>query len=516
MKAMTKIFVLSGILGAMVGLGVYVLHPHEPKDGPVRVAFPYDRSPQSYDPARITLGPEYIFLENVFSPLIEMDIHGTVTSGVASRFEWQEDEAVLTLRKDLFTVDGHQIDVHDAEISLKRLLVLTGNTHGNLLDLLCGGKKLVSINDHCPGIEVRGDQLILKPGHRRPFLFPMLAAIDFAVIPRQSIDQNSLGITDFRNTTGPYYVADDAGRGHITLKANPKHYHYSDRMPQEIKLVPMNSEDPNRSLKALDRGEVDVVTTIDAATPEAVLQFHRKNGDRFTLHKTQNIRNILLQYSERGRQVLSQEQRRGLGKAVRAAFSKLMSKSLAYKSEIQFLPVFGNGGLSEKQIADLEKLFAESAVPKVDGSGKKAVVVRLALRDEFKTIFDEIMPGLDLNDGQSFSFLTYKNPEDMPILEISGPDTGFLEDIGLISYSMNAGMLFVPKDQRQNWLAEYGVLERKEDRIAKLNQVHFKALMDPVIVPLAAAPYVALATNDWNIGLSTLFANNQLWLFTRK
>ena len=38
----------------------------------LKVAFPYDRPVNQYEPTKIHFAPEYIFLENVFSPLIEL------------------------------------------------------------------------------------------------------------------------------------------------------------------------------------------------------------------------------------------------------------------------------------------------------------------------------------------------------------------------------------------------------------------------------------------------------------
>lgn len=353
----TIVFLALSAACGLSALFLVFLKPCDHRNNSMRLAFPYNRNPENYDPARITLAPEYIFLENIFSPLIEMDVHGSVTSGVASMFEWQGDEAVLTIRDSLVTVDGLPITAQDAEFSLKRLLVLTGNTHGNIQDLLCADKPLKSVDEPCQGIESRGNQLILRPGRRKPFLFPMLAAIDFAVIPRRSVNPETLAIIDFRNTSGPYYVAADAGGGYITLKANPQHYHYNDRIPQNIKLVPMDPDDPNSSLSALEHGEIDALTTIDAATPEAVLQFHNSRADRFNLHQTLNIRNIMLTFTEYGRKIFTPEVRRCIGQTIRHEFLKHVSDSLAYKPEVQFFPVVGEGGLSASQLAALKHAF---------------------------------------------------------------------------------------------------------------------------------------------------------------
>ena len=485
---------------------------------PMRMAFPFDFAASHYDPARIVLGPEYLLVETIFSPLVEMDVHGSVAPGVATKFEWVGTDAVFTIRENLTTIDGYKITAEDAALSLKRLLVLTGNTHGNIQDLLCHGKKLHSIHDVCDGIAVSGNKLILRPGTQKPFLFPMLAAIDFAVIPARSIDEKSLAIIDYRNTTGTYYVSEDAGGGHITLKANPRHYHYDSQMPLEVKLVPMEKSNPTSSLSALERGDVDIVTTGDAATPEQMLQFHLRTGGKFSLHTSMDIRNVIAVFTERGRELFTPQQRLWIGKKLREAFLKYSDGTLAYKPTKQFFPVFGEGGLSDAQLRELDHAY--ESVPEMKqlkGKGLRVNIARLALRSVFDQMLQEILPGIEVVDGPPPAFVDYSNdPKGPPVFSISGPDTGFLEDIGLLSYSMAAGFFPIPKAEQNRWLSDYGNQMRKEDRIASLNRIHFASLMDPVIVPLAVAPFVALSNQDWDMQLSKLFANFLLWQIKKK
>lgn len=104
----------------------------------------------------------------------------------------------------------------------------------------------------------------------------------------------------------------------------------------------------------------------------------------------------------------------------------------------------------------------------------------------------------------------------MPDCFISGPDTGFMEDIGLISYSMYAGFFGMNRSEGNKWLANYmGILEKKE-RLQKLKDLHLKSLKDAIIVPLVSAPYVALARKPWKIELSQIYANNPLWPIVKK
>ena len=152
--------------------------PNKLKSDSLRVAFPYSKPAEAYEPARITLAPEYIFLENVFSPLVEMSARGEVGPGLAQSFQWNGNELHLIMRDGLKTVSGRPITADDAEFSLKRLLSLPGNTHGDFRQLICGKTDLSSTTEACDGIRVEGNQLILKTTDAgKTFLLPMLTAI---------------------------------------------------------------------------------------------------------------------------------------------------------------------------------------------------------------------------------------------------------------------------------------------------------------------------------------------------
>ena len=134
------------------------------KDMTLRVAFPYDKPLSVYEPTRIHYAPEYILLENIYSPLIELHPeNGEPVPGVADRFEWVGNELHFHIRENLKTADGNSITAHDVEFSLKRLLIKRGNTHGNFHDLMCTDLELKSIEDSCSGIRVEGNTLILAP-----------------------------------------------------------------------------------------------------------------------------------------------------------------------------------------------------------------------------------------------------------------------------------------------------------------------------------------------------------------
>ena len=103
----------------------------------------------------------------------------------------------------------------------------------------------------------------------------------------------------------------------------------------------------------------------------------------------------------------------------------------------------------------------------------------------------------------------------MPHAYIGGPDTGFNEDISLISYSLTAGFFGLTEKERQVWLADYMSKPNKNGRLQMLQKIHESSLRDALFVPLFSGPYTALARSGWKIHLSKILANNPLWLITK-
>jgi MarR-like DNA-binding transcriptional regulator SgrR of sgrS sRNA len=508
---------VAGIFLVLILIGALVMSQHGKSAGTdtLRVAFPYAKPASTYEPARIHLAPEYIFLENIYSPLVELSPKtGEVEPGVAESYRWKENELHLKIRKDLRTVTGQTITAADAEFSLKRLLALPGNTHGDFRELICGNTKFQSVEEHCDGIRVQGDELILKTTTAgKTFLLPMLAAIDFAIIPKSAVDPGSLAIRDFRNTTGAYYVSRDSEEGKIQLRANPNHYHYSPTMPQVIELVPTDLKNPHASFDDFSAGRVDFITTIDAARADDVIAYSRTQSDS-VLHTTMNIRSFVLSFSDRGLKELSPGGRFAVGRAVRDAYKRAFAGQNGYEESKQFFPAFGEGALDKNRMEAIEKKYDSAAA--LPSQHLKIAFVRLGDTSKFAAALKEVLPNAEISEqAKNTSFTTYASPSEMPHITICGPDTGFLEDIGLISYTLNAGYFGMDKDARQKWLQNYMSITEKGRRLELLRNVHESALSEPVIVPLLVAPYAALARKPWKVGLSQLYANNQLWLIQK-
>lgn len=167
-------------------------------------------------------------------------------------------------------------------------------------------KAAPGMGDSCPGIALRdsGRTLALKFAKRNPVIPQTLASLDFAVIPRGSINPSTLAITDYRNTSGPYYVEKDGPGGNLLLKVNPRHFHYSSSIPQEAAFVPYPPSDPLAPLAMFAAGKVDLISTLDKIPCDTMIDFARGHRREANLHRTYPIKLFIATFTHKslGRQ----------------------------------------------------------------------------------------------------------------------------------------------------------------------------------------------------------------------
>ena len=475
----------------------------------LKVAYPSALAVTAYEPASINIDYEYHFLRNIYSPLVEISKEGSIEPGIAEKMEWTGNELKLTIRNNLKTASGNPINASDVVFSLKRLLILSGNTHGNFNDIVCPGLSLKSIDDDCPGIRQEGNIVYLHASQGKSFLLPMLASIDFAIIPQKSIDPESLKIIDYSETSGPYYVNKDNGGGNIELKLNTNHYFAAEDIAKKIILIPMDPNVKGESLKALKNGDIDHLPIIDSARADEMIPFAKENPE-FDIHITMKIRTLSLSFTDKGRRELSLGERRYVGEKIRQVFASFFKEMPGYEQRPEFFPSLGEGGLTNIQRKELSQIRNKHLIVP-DKNFKIGIFKRGSLKPWSDPI-NEVLPMANCYTENGVPDLkNYSSEEDKPHAFIAATDTGFMEDISLISYSMNAGYLGLNKPERAKWLADYMNTEEKTERIKKLKQLHFDALSQASIFPLITLPFSALSRKPWKMELSDLYANNQLW-----
>ena len=477
----------------------------------LKIAFPHNSPAEVHDPAQIHFTNEYVFLENIYSPLVELsDDKGVPVSSVANEYYWKKNELHFVIRDNLETVDGQNITVDDVIASLKRLLILSKNTHGDFKNLICPEHQLQSMEQDCPRMKTQGNTLILDLEEQRDFVIPMLAAIDFAIIPRSSIDPVTLNIIDYRNTSGPYYMEKDYGGGHITLKANPKHFHFRSNMPQEIVLVPTKGMAKNQILEQYKSREFDHITTIGGLSVDDVQQLDSQTNN---FYESINIQTEVAFLTEKGKKNIPLKKRLAFAKSLQKSFHDHYRGRKGHRTLRQFfITTKGGQGLSQENEHLLNRTFDRVAM---EQSGKGIFLGIFKSKkgplEEYEKISQTHMPDLRIEQAKGMPLFTKLADEDIPDYIIVSTDSGFLEDIGLLSYTINAGIFGLPPEEGKAWLKDYMNTRNKKDRWDKLNSMHMKSLTEGLMIPLFSTPYAAVVRKPWNMHFSALFGNNQFW-----
>lgn len=468
----------------------------------ITATLPFSIDLNALDPSRIELAHEYTVLEHLYSPLIEVNKKGELVPGLAREFRWEGSNAHLILRDNLKSSTGDRITADDVIFSLKRLMILNRTSHGKISAILCPEGNLKDIRQDCPRLTSIGNEVIFRLPEKVPFLFKLLASIDYAIIPKKAVNPQTLKIINFYNTTGPYNLVsiDD---GQLSLEANTRHYFYSEKSPQKIRyIIPKR-----RSIELLREGAIDIITTDDTTSePEELEQFAEQEG--FNLHKTMLIETNLVAFTKEGLRKIPRERRFKIGYLIRKAFQPKIEVSSVLESTYQFFPLLGEGSLSHQELNELQKIYNDLDVKEETGEGI-TLSISPSRYEYIKQTLKTYLP--KLNIIESGTYVNLYDDSGFGDLSIVRTDTGFLEEISLISYSIDYGFFGLDKTKNQKWLEEYMLESNKNVRLKKLKEIHLNSLLNAQIVPLYKASYVAISNKKWNIDFSQFYSNSKLW-----
>ncbi|MBL6988884.1 MAG: hypothetical protein ISR65_03865 [Bacteriovoracaceae bacterium] len=481
----------------------------------LRISYPTPKGREltAYDPARVETASMANFVRAIYSPLIEFSNDGELVSGLASKFIWKDGAVHFYLNDNAKANDGTPITAKDAYISLKRLIILGKNTHGNLKSFICPDATVKKLDDECPGLITENNKLIITPiPSRKSLLLPLLANIEFTVIPQKSLDLNNLSIINYNITSGPYFVDKDKGNGNITLVANKYNHHYSKKIAQSITLVPVSS--PQSSLiDLIENKKVDIIPTFNWGD-ENKLHAYFLNKNNYSIHRSMNIKTYLLKFTKRGMQELSQERRHILGAIIKKAYLETLDKNSIAQGQNQFFGVYGEGSLSDSDQKRLNETI-EKAIASGTSLEKGAGIVMNVFKSQLdlnKTRYSQVLPELAFSTSPKLPFfMNYNSQEEMPHLFIVGGDTSFYENVSLLSYMISLDMFEMGQEKANEWIEDYLSIEDKNTRLKKLQKAHLAMLISASVIPLAAAPYVAIAKKPWKFEVSDQYAGTPFW-----
>lgn len=478
------------------------LSPHSaPKGSFLKVSYPFFGSIRSVDTAKIQTLFQYNIANNLYSRLTEYNGENQLVAGAASSFSSAEGEVTFSFERKTTTVEGHEIGAKDAAISLKRLILMGRSGHGDIRKLLCPDHILTSVHDDCPGIRVEGKRLVLRPvrPHFVPFLISALENADYGIIPLTSLSGDGLSIVDYRNTSGPYYVETDSEHGALILKANPNHHHFDQMMPQTVELVPTHL---GQGADLLESGEVDLVTTSEYYSGPAADRILASNS-QFNVFASQPFRVDLVAFSANALKTLSVGERISAAKVFLETKTKLFPPKGA-RPTIQFFQSLSDGTLIDEQIAEITNLRSREREPRRS--------VTLGIHRNFVNAYAK-----ELGSNISIKIVplekyAFELPMDhRPDMYFIATDSAWTENLSLLGHNFEIEVFHGTDLKPDLWLKDYLETSSKEDRIRKLNQLHFALLSSAAIVPFAAYPYYAVSTQNWSLNFSTLSSTTDLW-----
>lgn len=499
---------------AMIGVGGMFISSGKTRsleNQVLRMAMPLKKTLAAYDPVTSHMAYDWMLYAATFSPLVEFDSEGQIVSAVAEKFYWEGDKLVFEIRENYKTVDGVVITAKDAENSLKRVILKGRNPHGNLAQIL-GIKGLKSLDENCPQITSSGNKLVLSPKRKTPFLLSVLTSVDFAIMPTSSIDPSTFAIMDFRNTSGPYFVA--SFDGEMLLEANRSHWHYSEKIPQKIRIVNdyFNSDNKPHSLSLFESNEIDIIPTHGIVSSSDYQRLYvRKKGQ--SLHRTMELTLSMLYFTPKGRK-LSVRQRTAIRNVLQKAYAQNETLSLPNPTQ-QFFPQNGHGGLNGQYKRDLEK---SRAVMDLDGVHSLTVSVPAALHQSFSSLLKNDAISLHFVNWEDrfFDFNSYRDDTAYPDLILIGQDVSYQEDLSLLSFSIFRNRFPLTEKEGEAWLEKFVFETDDKLRMKMIHDLHFEALVgNPTLIPLFNAPYFAIAQNGWKMNFPKFGAQSPLWRVTR-
>lgn len=503
MSRAIKLTILSALI-LIFTIGIFMYKEMKPVGSlKLKMGFPSRLSITNFDTMSITSIYHYELLRNLYGRLVRYNQDGQIVPDIPEKFYWQNGTLIFEFGKKATTIDGYIITAEDAAASLKRNIIYKKTGHGDIRNFLCPGHELKNISDTCVGIAVVDTKLVLKPikEHYGPLLLTALENVDYSIIPKTSLDK-SLKITDYKNTSGPYFVINDSPVGEIKLQANSKHYLYSENMPQEIDLVPSIDND---IWDFLLEDKIDFIPIgILPAGEKSHLALNNKMS--YNTHKSIPISVLMLIFSKDAIEEFSAEQRF----FVANLFSKAVKENLIF-FEVQptetFFSKHSNGGLSDEQNSALKNIRNNANRPAFKqpieiGVSEARVEFFSQQLSEYKNEIKFI--------GLKTSPLDLKTNE-RPHVIIMTNDSAWLEDMGLIGYNLNFDVFKTMGLEKDIWIENYLSKESKEDRNKMLQELHYENLINAYIYPILVSPYFAIIKKPWVFNMSTLHAGTELW-----
>ncbi len=460
-------------------------------------------SEMKLDPANVQTLNEANLIRNLYSRLVEFTNEGELTTAAAESFTVSDTDLTFTIRKDLISSKGQRITAEDFYLSLKRLLVLDKNTHGDLKNILCRTNEKLVINSPCEGLSYSENKLFIRPteANRIKYILPLLASVDFSVVPKSSIDWSSLDlpILNYQNTSGAYYLERDFTDKNqsLILKANTNSFYYAPNIPHEIEVI---SATRDQASALFIEKKLDYIPTSYSWTGEMLDK--AKDSD-VNIHETFPIKLWATRFTVEGLKKSTAAERKYIGEKLRAKFTQIYPQERITFSKEMF-PKLSEGSLSAAELATLDTEPSENF--------KLQRKIKLGVpKGEFDKFYNA------LNEFEWIELIelvrapwTLESSQ-QPDCYVTFGDSSFFEDLSLISNQMSMGTFNLSKSESIKWIQDYLNIEDKSLRLKMLRELHLNTLQNSYIVPIGFTNFYSFSQNNWKLNFSKYYVGNPFW-----
>lgn len=453
-----------------------------PSTQPFRIGMLLPASINDIDPAKIYYDYEATILEQIYLRPLAASPQNSAPAPLLTNYKWVNDDLVLTLRENK-TKSGHKITAIDIEKSIKRVMILGTNTHGDLIQILCPKAKISKITDKCEGLNVVGeDTLILKTrnSQQKELLLRYLQNFDLSVIPSHAIDwsKKEMPIIDYTETSGAYYVSSFKSKSNLTLNFNPKSVAFNNKAPKNIEVLHGFGRE---NYEKLLNGKIDATTNLDLH-PDIIVPEHSEALKNFNKTNTFPLNLYALWATDKSKE-FSQEQRLALGKELR----KLATANNIVKGDLiladQIFPRSAEAALQKEEKEFLSKTYQK--LPEI-----KNLKCNIGVSTYSKEILERLLKGSKIfnlvskgDKSAHFNFFTV--------------DTSFYESYAQLSYYFKVKIFDIDNFDTNSWMNTYLNTDTKSDRIELLSKLHLEVLLSAKILPLIHSPFTSILKKPW-------------------
>lgn len=514
---MNKIAMRIGLatLVATVAYGTSRFYQSNAEQPELRVFTRYKISFERLEPASYGEASEYDFVSYLYSPLIDFNNEGQLTSGLAERFYWQGSDLVFKLRNDFKSSKGDLITPEDVVISFKRNYILKPTRAKEFFEEICQGKKITKIDDPCPGLVTEGNLLTIKFDKKKPLYADILTSSDFAIVPKKSIDRDTLKIKDFTNGTGPYAFTEvNAEKSFFRLRARKDHWLWKPEIPQKVLIktyfAPDGREpDHETAYKYFEDGKFDFWPTYGIGAYGASGLDGKKGYDIF---QSVPIATYALMFSDRAKAEFSVAERLAIAEILRQAFYKDRKNyqgKWGNKETNEFFPPVSDGCLTKEQKAKYEALLAEA---------RNITTHRSPLLHVKSSYMQTVISYLKSTNGK----LSYESDESYRVPPNDSFQKRFDGFFGIVQgasieredsmfWLRDSKLMPYGDDGNSKWVDNFLAEDSKEKRISLLKTLHYDLLVNGMIAPIESFGVGAIVRDPWKFRFSKLFGYNPLW-----